>query len=155
MTRIHMEHLSKLIKHNFVVGLPKMNYIKDKLCGACQKGKQTKSNFKPKSVVSTRPLQLLHVDLFVPSRTKRFGGNVYALVIFDEYSRYSWTSFLVQKIDAFKMFKKYAEQIQNKKSMKIVSIISDHGGEFQSTSFEEFCEEYDISYNFLAPRTPQ
>ena len=153
---IHMDHLNKLTKHDLVVGLPKIKFVKDKLCDACQKGKQTKSSFKSKDVVSTtRPLQLLHMDLFGPSRTRSFGGNVYALVIVDDFSRYSWTLFLVQKSDAFKAFKKYAKQIQNEKSLKIVSIRSDHGGEFQNASFEEFCEEHGISHNFSAPRTPQ
>src|SRR3954468_21179226 len=93
---IHMDHLNKLTKHDLVIGLPKIKFVKDKLCDACQKGKQTKSSFKPKNVVTTtRPLQLLHMDLFGPSRTRSFGGNVYALVIVDDYSRYSWTLFLV------------------------------------------------------------
>ncbi|KAK2369267.1 putative mitochondrial protein [Trifolium repens] len=153
---IHMEHLNKLAKHDLVIGLPKIKFVKDKLCDACQKGKQTKSTFKPKNVVSTtRPLQLLHMDLFCPSRTRSFGGNVYALVIVDDFSRYSWTLFLVQKSDALKAFKKFAKQIQNEKSLKIVSIRSDHGGEFQNALFEEFCEENGIFHNFSAPSTPQ
>jgi len=128
---IHMEHLNKLVKHDLVIGLPKIKFIKDRLCDACQKGKQTKSTFPSKNVVSTsRPLQLLHMDLFGPSRTRSFGGNLYALVIVDDYSRYTWTFFLVHKSDAFKAFKKYAKQIQNEKSLTIASIRSDHGGEF-------------------------
>ena len=85
-----MEHLNKLIKHDLVIGLPKRNFVKDRLCDTCQKGKQTRSTFKSKNVVSTtRPLQLLHMDLFGPSRTRSFGGNVYALVIVDDFSRYT------------------------------------------------------------------
>lgn len=61
----------------------------------------------------------------------------------------------MQKNDAFKAFKKYATQVQNEKSLKIVSIRSDHGGEFQNSSFENFCEENGIHHNFSAPQTPQ
>ena len=87
---IHMEHLNKLTKHDLVIGLPKIKFVKDKLCDACQNGKQTKSTFKSNNVVSTtRTLQLLHMDLFGPSRTRSFRGNVYALVIIDDFSRYS------------------------------------------------------------------
>jgi hypothetical protein len=35
---IHMEHLNKLAKHDLVIGLPKIKFVKDKLCDACQKG---------------------------------------------------------------------------------------------------------------------
>ena len=106
-------------------------------------------------VSTTRPLQLLHMDLFGPSRTRSFGGNIYALVIVDYFSRFTWTLFLVHKNDAFKVFKRYAKQVQNEKSLKITSIRSDHGGEFQNSLFEEFCEENGIFHNFSAPRTPQ
>jgi len=53
------------------------------VCEACQKGKPTKVSFKPKNVVSTeRPLEMLHMDLFGPSRTMSLGG----LVIVDDFS---------------------------------------------------------------------
>ena len=42
-------------------------------------GKQTKSSFKSKNVIfTTRPLQLLHMDLFGPSKIASYGGNYYA-----------------------------------------------------------------------------
>ena len=156
IAHIHMDHLNKLVKHDLVMGLPKFKYVKDRLCDACQKGKQTKSSFKPKHRVSTeRPLQLLHMDLFGPSRTKSMGGNLYALVIVDDFSRFTWTLFLAHKNDAFYSFRKFAKLVQNEKSLKIVSIRSDHGGEFQNDEFELFCEEHGINHNFSSPRTPQ
>ena len=59
-----------------------------KLCEACQKGKQIKNYFQSKNVVSTtKPLELLHMDLFGPSRTMSLGDNYYDLVIVDNYFR--------------------------------------------------------------------
>jgi len=68
----------------------------------------------------------LHMDLFGPSRVMSFGGSYYALVIVDDYSRYTWTLFLIHKNDAFHAFMRLAKVIQNKKSLKIISIRSDH-----------------------------
>ena len=100
--------------------MPKIKFEKDKLCDACKKGKQVKSSFHSKNVISTsKPLELLHMDLFGPSRTKSFGGNYYALVIDDDYSRYTWTFFLTLKSEAFKAFKKFAKAVQNEKDLKI------------------------------------
>jgi len=45
--------------------------------------------------------------------------------------------------------------LENEKSSKIVSIRSDHGGEFQNERFEHFCEKHGIKHNFSAPRTLQ
>ena len=39
--------------------------------------------------------------------------------------------------------------------MKISSIRSDHGGEFENHAFESFCDKHGIHHNFSAPRTPQ
>jgi len=76
LAHIYMHHLSRIASKELVVGLPKLKFGKDKLCEACQKGKQTKSTFKPLNVISTsKPLKLLHMDLFDPSRTMSLGGN--------------------------------------------------------------------------------
>ena len=84
-----MNHLNKLISKDLVIGLPKLKFENDHICEACQKGKQVK-NF----VSSLKPLELLHVDLFGPSWTTSLGGNYYAIVIVDDFSRFTWTLFL-------------------------------------------------------------
>jgi len=67
LARIHMHHLNRLASKELVIGLPKLKFERDKLCEACEKGKQTKSSFKPLNIVSTsRPLELLHMDFLVP-----------------------------------------------------------------------------------------
>ena len=145
-----------LVRKDLVICLPKLKFEKNKLCEACQKGKQVKISFQIKNIVSTsKPLELLHIDLFGPYRTMSLGGNYYGLVIVDDYSRFTWTLFLKTKNEAFDAFRKLAKVIQNEKGLKIVSLISDHGEEFQNESFEKFCEENGIHHNFSAPRTPQ
>ena len=91
IAHIHMDHLNKLVSNDIVIGLPKLKFLKNKLCVACQKGNQVRVvSLKSTNVISTnRPLQLLHMDVFGPSRTMSFGGNYYALVIVDDYSRYT------------------------------------------------------------------
>ena len=85
----NMDFISQLNKDELVRGLPKINFQKDKFCGACQVGKQIKNFFKNKNFISTsRPLELLHMDLFGPSRTPSLGGKSYANVIVDDFSRY-------------------------------------------------------------------
>ena len=78
-----------------------------------------------------------------------FGGNYYALVIVDDYSRFTWTLFLTHKRDDFHDFKKLAKIIQNKKNLKVTSIRSDHGGEFENKDFESFCDEMALNTIFL------
>ena len=95
------------------------------------------------------------MDLFGPSRDASLAGNLHALVIVDDYSRFTWTLFLAYKNDTYKAFKKLVKVLQNKNGCCVKSIRSDHGGEVQNAKFERFSEKHRISHSFSAPRTPQ
>jgi len=97
-----MNHLNKLVSKELVHGLPKLKFEKEHVCEACQKGKQTRNSFNLKNCISTsKPLELLHMDLFGPSRTMSLGGNLYALVVVDDFSMITWTLFLHSKKEAY------------------------------------------------------
>ncbi|XP_019246379.1 PREDICTED: uncharacterized protein LOC109226028 [Nicotiana attenuata] len=68
--------LNKLVRKDLVRGLPKSSFNDHKVYDACAKGKQIRSSFKPKKEVSTsRPLDLLHMDLCGPMRVPSRGGK--------------------------------------------------------------------------------
>jgi len=46
LAHIHMHHLNRIASKDLVISLPKLKFERNKLCGACQMGKQTKSSFK-------------------------------------------------------------------------------------------------------------
>ena len=151
-----MDQISQLICSNLVRGLPTIKFEKDQLCDACQKGKQHRVSFPSKKVVSTsRPLELLHLDLFGPTQVASLGGMRYCLVIVDDFSRYSWVYFLALKSETFQIFRGFVQKVENENSLKVIKIRSDHGGEFINVDFENFCFENGYSHNFSAPRTPQ
>ena len=139
---VNMNLITQLNKNELVRGLPKISFEKDKVCEACQMGKQIKTSFKNKNFISTsRPLELLHMDLFGPSRTTSLGGKSYAFVIVDDFSRYTWVVFLAHKNDVFHEFSKLCRKIHNEKGFTISCIRSDHGREFENVEFESFCDE--------------
>nr|XP_033514403.1 uncharacterized protein LOC117279058 [Nicotiana tomentosiformis] len=80
--------LNKLAAKDLVLGLPKAEFSSDKVCDACVRGKHVRSSFKSKQVVSTsKPLELLHMDLCGPMRVRSGGGKRYIFVIVDDFSR--------------------------------------------------------------------
>jgi transposase InsO family protein len=148
--------LQKLVSKGLVRGLPEMDFKGIDMCKACTRGKQTRSSFKPKKVVSSsRPLELLHMDLCGPMRVKSPNGKKYMLVVVDDFSRYTWVAFLKEKSEALFEFSKLCKELQTLRNEPIVSIRSDHGREFDQLQFDLFCAKYGISHNFSAPRTPQ
>ncbi|RDX86351.1 hypothetical protein CR513_32324, partial [Mucuna pruriens] len=110
--------ISKLKKHNLVRGLPSLVYKTDILCDVCQKEKQVKGSFKSKNIVSTsRALELLHIDLFVTTRTASMSGKHYGLVVVDDYSKWTWVMFLNHKDESFKVFSIFYKRVQNETSL--------------------------------------
>ena len=153
---INLHTMHKLASMELVRGLPKMDINFDEMCSSCVKGKQTRSSFKPKKVVSTsRPIELLHIDLCGPMRIKTPKGKQYILVVVDDFSRFTWTFFLKEKSEALQNFIDLCKELQTLKNLPIVSVRSDHGKEFENLKFDLFCSKYGISHNFSAPRTPQ
>jgi len=117
---------------------------------------KVKTSFSSKNFVSTsRPIELLHIDWFGPTRTTSINGKRYGLVVVNDYSRWTWVMFLAHKNESFEVFFKFCKRIQNEKEVCITSIRSDHGGEFENESFHLFCEENEILHNFSIARTPQ
>ena len=155
-----MDLISKILKNDLVKGLPKIGFQKDKIYEACQFGKQIKTSLKNKNHISTsKPLQLLHIDLFGPNiilsqllHIVSLNAKHYAFVVVDDYSRYTWVLFLANKDDAFKVL---CKKIQNEKGYGIACIRSDHRGEFENHAFETFCNNLGIVRQFSSPRTPQ
>jgi len=60
-------------------------------------------------LLSKKPLDIWHMDFFGPSRIASLGGIIYALVIVDDFSRFTWNLFITSKSDAFDVFKKLAK----------------------------------------------
>src|SRR3954466_14372632 len=151
-----LRKISQINKLNLVRGLPNLKFKSDALCEACQKGKFSRHAFKSKNVVSSsRPLELLHIDLFGPVKTASVRGKKYGLVIVDDYSRWTWVKFLKHKDESHSVFFDFCTQIHSEKECKIIKVRSDHGGEFENRSFEEFFKENGIAHDFSCPRTPQ
>ena len=117
---------------------------------------KTKSTHPKVNVVATsRPLELLHVDLMGPTKTESMGGKSYIVVVVNDFSRYSWVEFLREKSKACEKMEKLCKKLQNEKGVPIAKIRSDHGKEFKNARFEAFCKEHGIKKKFSAPKTPQ
>ena len=99
----HASHkqLEKISKCDAVVGLPKFEKIDKCICGPCQICKQIKSkHLSVASVQTSRPLELLHIDLMGPARVQSLGGKKYILVVVDDFTRYIWVVLLKDKVKA-------------------------------------------------------
>ncbi|GKB25775.1 putative ribonuclease H-like domain-containing protein [Tanacetum coccineum] len=92
LSHINFKNMNKLVRGNLVRGLPSKIFENDHSYVACQKGKKHKASCKTKHVNSiSKPLHMLHIDLFGPTNVKRLMKKSYCLVVTDDFSRFSWT----------------------------------------------------------------
>jgi transposase InsO family protein len=151
-----MTNLHKLLKGDHVLGLTNVCFEKDRPCAACQVGKQVGSTHHSKNVMTTsRPLELLHMDLFGPVAYLSIGGSKYGIVIVDDFSHFTWVFFLQDKLETQGTLKHFLRRAQNEFELKVKKIRSDNGSEFKNLQVEQFLEEEGIKHEFSAPYTPQ
>jgi transposase InsO family protein len=152
---VGMKQLKKLLSHDLVNGLKDIEFEKDRLCSACQAGKQVGSAHPKKSTMSTcKAFELLHMDLFGPTTYSSIGGNKYGFVIVDDFTRFTWVFFLSDKSEVFDTFKTFVKRVHNEFEIKIKKIRSDNGSEFKNTRIGDLCDDFGIGHQFSAKYNP-
>ena len=69
--------------------------------------------------------------------------------------RFIWTLFLASKHETFGKFVAFVKKVEKRVGHSLVCLRSDHGTEFENSSFIDYCNEHGVEHNFSAPRTPQ
>nr|XP_016507269.1 PREDICTED: uncharacterized protein LOC107824963 [Nicotiana tabacum] len=77
---------------------------------------------KDLEVSTSRPLDLLYMELCGPMMVPSRGGKKYIFVIVDDYPRFTWTLFLRTKDETFQVFAAFVKKIQVKMSHNVVCI---------------------------------
>ena len=121
LEHINAKHLVNIANQKLVFRLPKVTLSKVVFYNACSLRKQVRTSFKSKDILSTTfPLQLQHSDLFGPIRTISLGKKSYELIIVDDFSRFTWVLFLINKYEVFMLLK----TLLRKCRMKQVAMLS-------------------------------
>ena len=153
---VNLQKLKNMQSHNLVNGLP---LFKDRnmhqLCESCQYGKQTRLPFKRESFRSQYALQLIHLDVWGPTKETSLGGNKYYVTFIDDYTRKVWIYFIKNKSDVFYYFKIFKNQVEKEANASIRMLRSDGGGEYFSNEFTNFLYNCGIRRQFTCRYTPQ
>ncbi|GJZ16596.1 putative ribonuclease H-like domain-containing protein [Tanacetum coccineum] len=153
---INFKNINKLVKDNLVRGLPTKSFENDQTCVACLKGKQHRASCKSKVLNPiTKPLFMLHMDLFGPTFVSSLMHKKYCLVVTDDYSRFTWVFFLTTKDETSEILKNFIKEIENLVDKKVKIIRSDNGTEFKNKVMDDFCREKGIKREYSVARTPQ
>ncbi|GJS60895.1 putative ribonuclease H-like domain-containing protein [Tanacetum coccineum] len=139
---INFKNINKLVKDNLVRGLPTKCFENDQTCVACIKRKQHRASCKFKVLnLITKPLFMLHTDLFGPTFVNSLMHKKYCLAVTDDYSRFTWVFFLTTKDETSEILKNFIKEIENLVDKKVKIIRSDNGTEFKNKVIDDFCRE--------------
>ncbi|GKA22381.1 putative ribonuclease H-like domain-containing protein [Tanacetum coccineum] len=139
---INFKNRNNLVKDNLVRGLPTKYFENDQTCVACLKGKQHRASCKSKVLNPiTKPLFMLHMDLFGPTFVSSLMHKKYCLVVTDDYSRFTWVFFLTTKDETSEILKNFIKEIENLVDKKVKIIRCDNGTEFKNKVMDDFCRE--------------
>ncbi|GJW51756.1 putative ribonuclease H-like domain-containing protein [Tanacetum coccineum] len=153
---INFKNINKLVKDNLVRGLPTKCFENDQTCVACLKGKQHRTSCKYKVLNPiTKPLFMLHIDLFGPTFVSSLMHKKYCLIVTDDYSRFTWVFFLTTKDETSEILKNFIKEIKNLVDKKVKIIRSDNGTEFKNKIMDDFCREKGIKREYIVAKTPQ
>nr|GEW95731.1 hypothetical protein [Tanacetum cinerariifolium] len=156
LSHLNFDYVNLLLKKDVVIGFPKLKYVKDQLCSSCEVSKEKRSSFKTKVVPSTKGrLNLIHTDLCGPMRVASINEKKYILLIVDDYSRYTWTSFLRSKDETPEVLKDFLKMIQRNLQALIIFVRTDIGTEFLNKTLHAFFKEEGIEHQTSTPRTPK
>ncbi|XP_060974085.1 uncharacterized protein LOC133039254 [Cannabis sativa] len=87
---LNYRDLRRLVKLQAVKGIPDMKVSKERVCGPCQLGKQHKASHPTiNRLLTSRVLELMHVDLMGPMQNESISGKRYVMVLVDDYSRFT------------------------------------------------------------------
>ncbi|GJV14117.1 putative ribonuclease H-like domain-containing protein [Tanacetum coccineum] len=117
---INFKNINKLVKDNLVRGLRTKRFENNQTRVACLKGKQYRASCKSKVLIPiTKPLFMLHIDLFGPTFASSLMHKKYCLVVTDDYNRFTWVFFLTTKDETNEILKNFIIEIENLVDKKV------------------------------------
>ncbi|KAM1717162.1 hypothetical protein ACFX11_025037 [Malus domestica] len=124
-------------------------------CNGCALSKSSKLPFVPVLSQTSKPLELLHTDVWGLASVSSVHHHKYYVIFVDDFTKYCWFFPLQYKSDVFSTFVKFKAHVENMLCTKIQTLRSDSGGEYLSSQFSQFLVNHGIHHELNCPHTPE
>ncbi|MCO5558544.1 hypothetical protein L7F22_012129 [Adiantum nelumboides] len=138
-----------------------------KVCEACQFGKQAKASFLHDKHVSRNVLELVLSDVWGPAKTASMSGCRFYVTFIDDHTckvwvyfmkythtRKVWVYFMKEKSEEFTHFQNFKAMAEKQTRKYVQCVRSDGGGEYFSNEFSSFLKRHGIQRQFTCKYTP-
>jgi len=99
-----------------------------KICEACQFGKRTKNVFPHDKNVSKRVFDVVHSDVWGPTKTALMGGCRYYVSFIDDHTRRVWVYFMKEKSEVFTHFQNFRTLAKKQTGLQVKCLRSNGRG---------------------------
>ena len=136
--------------------VPHFSSLSSLECESCQLGKHTCVWFPKRLDPRTKsPFELVHTDVWGPSRTTSTLEFRYFVTFIDDYSRCTWLFLMKTRVELFSIFQKFHAEIRTQFNTSIRILRSDNAKEYSSTSFSSFTSSHGILHQSSCAYTRQ
>ena len=119
-------------------------------------GKHHRSSYSSRDgIPSSTPFDLLHCDVWGPSRTPSISGHRYYIVFVDDYTRVSWVYLLCDRSEVVTTVTHFITEVITQYSTTPKILRTDNALEFVQASLRTFCVDRGIIHQTTCPHTSQ
>lgn len=113
MGHVNFQHMRHMTTHGLVDGVPTLAPSTLVPCETCVMTKHHRSRIPRFSLTTTtRPLELLHIDVCGPLPTPSRSSTQYMLTTTDDYSRCMWVHPIALKSNVFPYFQNFKKSVE-------------------------------------------
>ena len=123
------------------------------VCGACAMGKQHRPSFPRSDHKTSRPLELLHMDLVGELEEESLGGAKYFCAFYDDYSTLSVVRFVKHKSDVPAAVIEVITLLEQQTGLKLQRARTDRGSEYINATVQAFFAAKGITQEPVPPYT--
>ena len=124
------------------------------VCESCQRGKHHRSTYPARdSLPSFRAFDLIHCDVWGPSRVPSPSGPLYYIVFVDDYTRVSWVYLIKDRSQVLDIVRQFTQEIITQHSTTPKVIRTDNALELVQSALQQFCVDHGIIHQTTSPYT--
>ena len=153
--------------HQLQIPQSQLNGLKNCVCTGCISGKGRRSRVRKRAApehLATETMQRIHLDLIGPftaydgkhkiKSATTMGGNLYALLIVEEYSRSVHVELLKTKDEAAERVIAIVEMWQNHTGKQLKEVHCDGGGEFINDELQSYLRDNGTRLTYTTANSP-
>ena len=136
--------------------VPHFSSLSSLECESCQLEKRTRVSFPKRLDLWTKSdFELVHTNVWSPSRSASTLGFRYFVTFIDDYSRCTWLFLMKTRVELFSIFQKFHAEIRTQFNTSIRILRSDNAKKYLSIPSSFFMSSHGIVHQSSCAYTPQ